>query len=56
MLIGLVFVDDHPESSMVNGQRVLCYADFLATEASERYAVLAIANSTIRERARCALY
>jgi sugar O-acyltransferase (sialic acid O-acetyltransferase NeuD family) len=52
----LVFVDDHPESSMVNGQRVLRYADFLATEASERYTVLAIANGTIREQLarRCA--
>jgi sugar O-acyltransferase (sialic acid O-acetyltransferase NeuD family) len=51
----LVFVDDQPESSVVNGQRVLCYADFLASEASERYTVLAIANSTIRQRlaARC---
>ncbi len=52
----LVFVDDHPESSMVNGQRVLRYADFLATEASDRYAVLAIANSKIRKQlaVRCA--
>jgi sugar O-acyltransferase (sialic acid O-acetyltransferase NeuD family) len=52
----LVFVDDHPEQSVVNDQRVLCYADFLATKASEFHVVLAIANSTIRERlaARCA--
>ncbi len=52
----LVFVDDHSELPMVNGQRVVRYADFLALEASERYAVLAIANSTIREQLaeRCA--
>lgn len=46
----LVFVDDNPESSMVNGQRVLSYSQFLTTNASERYAVLAIANSIIREQ------
>ncbi len=52
----LVFVDDHPESQMVNGQRVLRYAEFMQAEASTRYAVLAIANSTVREElaARCA--
>lgn len=52
----LVFVDDHPPASMVNGQRVLGYADFLAIEASERFAVLAIANSAIRQQLarRCA--
>ncbi|WP_447741419.1 acetyltransferase [Variovorax boronicumulans] len=52
----LVFVDDHPEAQMVNGQRVLRYAEFMQAEASTRYAVLAIANSTVREElaARCA--
>ena len=52
----LVFVDDHPEAQMVNGQRVLRYAEFMQAEASMRYAVLAIANSTVREElaARCA--
>jgi sugar O-acyltransferase (sialic acid O-acetyltransferase NeuD family) len=46
----LVFVDDLPESSTVNGQRVLRYFEFLSIKASERYAVLAIANSVIREQ------
>lgn len=52
----LVFVDDNPEAAVVNGQRVMRYADFLVAEATERYAVLAIANSAIREQlaVRCA--
>ena len=51
----LVFVDDHPVATMVNGQRVLNYAAFLDMEAGERYAVLAIAAGGVRERlaARC---
>ncbi|MDP9881370.1 sugar O-acyltransferase (sialic acid O-acetyltransferase NeuD family) [Variovorax boronicumulans] len=52
----LVFVDDHPDVQTVNGQRVLRYTEFMQAEASTRHAVLAIANSTIREElaARCA--
>ena len=52
----LVFVDDNPDASVVNGQRVMTYAQFLAEPARTRYAVLAIANSTVRERLalRCA--
>jgi len=46
----LVFIDDFPTASLVNGQRVLRYAEFLQQEASERYAVLAIANSKVREQ------
>ena len=46
----LVFVDDKPENSMVNGQRVLTYSEFLAASASERHVVLAIANSSVREK------
>lgn len=51
----LVFVDDNPEAQVVNGQRVLTYAQFLSEPAERRYAVLAIANSVIRERllSRC---
>lgn len=45
----LVFVDDNPCATIVNGQRVLTYAEFLAVPANERYIVLAIANSMIRE-------
>lgn len=52
----LVFVDDSAEASMVNGHRVLRYADFLREAASERHVVLAIANGTVREKLadRCA--
>lgn len=53
----LVFIDDNPKSSFVNGQRVMRYAEFLAASATERYVVLAIANSAIREKlaTRCAV-
>lgn len=52
----LVFVDDRPEAPMVNGQRVLRYAEFLQAQAGAHHAVLAIANSVVREKlaARCA--
>lgn len=52
----LVFVDDKPDASVVNGHRVLTYREYLDTPASERHVVLAIANSEIRERLaeRCA--
>lgn len=46
----LVFIDDAPSAAVVNGQRVLRYSEFLQEEASERYAVLAIANSKVREQ------
>lgn len=46
----LVFVDDNPTASIVNGHRVMTYAEFLKTPADTRHAVLAIANSTVRER------
>ena len=46
----LVFVDDNPDAPVVNGQRVMTYAQFLSEPARTRHAVLAIANGTIRER------
>lgn len=46
----LVFVDDNPDAPVVNGQRVMTYAQFISEPARTRYAVLAIASSTIRER------
>ena len=46
----LVFVDDNPGPSKINDQRVLSYREFLATDASERYVVIAIAGSRIREK------
>ncbi len=52
----LVFVDDNPDAAVVNGQRVMTYAQFLSEPARKRHTVLAIANGTIRERLalRCA--
>lgn len=52
----LVFVDDDPKVKTANGHRVMHYTDFLAAEATERYAVIAIANGKIRESLadRCA--
>lgn len=52
----LVFVDDNPPASEMNGHRVLSFAQFLAEEATDRHAALAIANSQIREKlaAQCA--
>lgn len=45
----LVFIDDNPETGIINGHQVCTYAEFLTTEASTRYAVIAIANSQVRE-------
>lgn len=53
----LVFVDDGAGlPPLLNGQRVLSYAQFLVEPARQRHAVLAIAASTIREKLaqRCA--
>ncbi len=52
----LVFVDDAPGPALVNGQRLLTYAQFVAEPAAARHAVLAIASSDVRERLaqRCA--
>ncbi|PLC53050.1 acetyltransferase [Pollutimonas nitritireducens] len=52
----LVFIDDNPAASLINGHRVLTYDEFLACEASARYAILAIANGNVRETLarRCA--
>ena len=46
----LVFIEDAPHEPMLNGQKVLTYAEFLATRALERHAALAIADSTVREK------
>lgn len=46
----LVFVDDHPPARVVNGQRVLTYAQWLREPASSRYMNVAIANSRVREQ------
>ena len=46
----LVFVDDAPGPATINGHRLLTYAQFLAEPARQRHAVLAIANSAVREK------
>lgn len=46
----LVFVDDRPPASQVNGQRVLTSAQWMAEPASSRHVCIAIANSQIRQR------
>jgi sugar O-acyltransferase (sialic acid O-acetyltransferase NeuD family) len=52
----LVFVDDHPPAPVVNGQRVLTYAQWLTETASSRHMNVAIANSQVRQQLvqRCA--
>lgn len=47
----LVFIDDSVDvADMVNGHQILSYAEFLNKAATERFACIAIANSTIREK------
>ena len=46
----LVFIDDGATQPVINGQRVCRYEEFLALEATARHAVIAIANSQVRER------
>ena len=52
----LVFVDDHPPAPVVNGHRVLTYAQWLSEPASSRHMNVAIANSQLRQKLvqRCA--
>lgn len=45
----LVFIDDAPPATQLNGHVVLTWAEFLARPASQRAVALAIANSSIRE-------
>lgn len=54
--VDLVFVDDQPSAPVMNGQRVLTYADWLAEPASSRYINIAISNGLVRQKLvqRCA--
>lgn len=45
----LVFIDDAPPATQLNGHAVLTWTEFLARPASQRSVALAIANSSIRE-------
>ena len=55
-LADLVFVDDQPIMPVLNGQRVLTYAQWLAEPATSRLINVAIANSKERQKLvkRCA--
>lgn len=46
----LVFIDDGADAPTVNGHRAMGFDAFVATPASARHAVLAIADGAIRER------
>lgn len=46
----LVFVDDQPPASELNGHRVLTYTQWLVEPAASRHISLAIANSAVREQ------
>jgi len=46
----LVFVDDAPQARLVNGRRVLTYAEFVSQQAPPRAVCIAIANSQTRQR------
>jgi sugar O-acyltransferase (sialic acid O-acetyltransferase NeuD family) len=46
----LVFVDDRPSSSRINGHRAMTYADFLADPRKEKFVSLAIASGAVREK------
>jgi sugar O-acyltransferase (sialic acid O-acetyltransferase NeuD family) len=46
----LVFVDDSPSVTEVNGHRVLTYAQWLSEPAISRHINIAIASSTVRQK------
>lgn len=46
----LFFIDDAPQASIINGQRVLKYSEFLEMGQGKCNVVLAIANSAVREK------
>lgn len=46
----LVFVDDNPTETVVNGQRVMTWDAFLSLPSEEKYVNVAIANSVVRQK------
>ena len=46
----LVFVDDNPTMSVVNGHEIITYSEWLNRSADSHHICIAIANSTVRER------
>lgn len=47
--VRFIFVDDGAEQDSLNGYPILTYSDFLALEAINKFVILAIANSAVRE-------
>jgi len=45
----IVFIDDRPPASEVNGHKVFTYNEFIRLDSSEKNVCIAIANSSIRE-------
>lgn len=48
--VRFVFVDDGAELGSLNGYPVLTYSEFLSFQATNKFVVLAIANSAVREK------
>jgi sugar O-acyltransferase (sialic acid O-acetyltransferase NeuD family) len=46
----IMFVDDNRQADILNGYKVLTYEEFLSIESKCRYVVLAIAESSIRQK------
>ncbi len=46
----LYFIDDNKSASILNGQIVLSFDEFLKMNANEKYIAIGIANSMVRER------
>lgn len=46
----LVFMEDQPVLSMVNGHRVMTYAELLGDRRSDKYVCLAVSNGVVRKR------
>lgn len=47
--VRFIFVDDGAEQDSLNGYPILTYSDFLALDAINKFVILAIANSAVRE-------
>lgn len=46
----VLFVDDGKHGSIINGHRVVSYEEFVEIPEAEKFAVIAIANSSVREK------
>lgn len=48
--VRFLFVDDSEDADFLNGYPILSYPEFLDLDATNKFAVLAIANSAVREK------